>query len=206
CEFWKLLKCNVKIIDAEFHDLIVGYISHLPHITAAALVNTAALQKKNCVEPLSFAGGGFRDTTRIAASNAELWADILVNNKKVINQAIADMIENLKQFQNALDKNNKDKLIDIFQSAKTNREAIPQHLKDLISITYELIVNVPDKPGILGKLTTLLGDNNINIKHIEVLFVRDDERGAIKLGFKDAETATKGYKLLLANNYIVSKK
>ncbi|HPP87112.1 MAG TPA: ACT domain-containing protein, partial [bacterium] len=121
-------------------------------------------------------------------------------------QAIADMIENLKQFQNALDKNNKDKLIDIFQSAKTNREAIPQHLKDLISITYELIVNVPDKPGILGKLTTLLGDNNINIKHIEVLFVRDDERGAIKLGFKDAETATKGYKLLLANNYIVSKK
>ncbi len=203
--FWESLKSCVKILDSDTHDKIVAYISHLPHITAAALVNSAATPKLSA-DVLQFAGGGFKDTTRIASSSAELWKDICLNNRANIMPSIDTIINELTQFKNALANKNEIKLVKLFSNAAEVRDKIPAKQKSLMNIVYELIVNVKDEPGALGKLTTALGKHKINIKHIEVLNVREGEQGAIKLGFNDSAAMDKTYNILTKYKYDTFKK
>ncbi|OIO37456.1 MAG: hypothetical protein AUJ75_04195 [Candidatus Omnitrophica bacterium CG1_02_49_10] len=87
---WKRLGADVVTLSAGEHDDIVAAISHLPHIAAAALVNS--VPKK----ALKFASGGFKDTTRIASSSAELWNDIFMNNKVFVSKYLDRFISELK--------------------------------------------------------------------------------------------------------------
>ncbi|MBN3039258.1 MAG: prephenate dehydrogenase [Candidatus Omnitrophica bacterium] len=87
---WRDLGCRVKVLSPQRHDQIVAVISHLPHLAAGQLVNAA----KNS---LSFAASGFLDSTRIAASDSEIWTDIFLTNKKAIMQVVNNYIRNLKR-------------------------------------------------------------------------------------------------------------
>ena len=105
------------MLTAERHDKIVALTSHLPHLAAAQLVKAA---KGN----LDFASSGFCDTTRIASSSAEIWADIFLTNKKFITQAIDRYIKNLKIMRDLISRGDKARLSAEFKKIKTLRDAL----------------------------------------------------------------------------------
>jgi prephenate dehydrogenase len=100
-KFWKALGSNLAILSPEKHDQMVAAISHIPHLIAAALVNHAVT-----FGDLDLAGGGFRDTTRVASGSPELWAEILLANGDAVGIQVRQLISQLTVLQTAL--NNQD--------------------------------------------------------------------------------------------------
>src|SRR5204863_148000 len=83
--FWHLLGANVETMSAEHHDLVLGITSHLPHLIAYTIVGTAdELSQVTRSEVLQFSAGGFRDFTRIAASDPTMWRDVFLANKQAV--------------------------------------------------------------------------------------------------------------------------
>jgi prephenate dehydrogenase len=121
---WKTLKSKVVEIDPKSHDAIVARISHLPHAVAFALVDTVARYGD---EGFMYAGGGFRDFTRIAGSDPKMWLDIFATNKK-------NILSDLKAFRSSIDrlitmveKSNSAKLFDYFKRISNCRRNIQRN-------------------------------------------------------------------------------
>jgi len=182
-------------LDPKSHDEYVAAISHVPHITAAALVNIAAEQEENLI----LAAGGFKDTTRIASSNPALWLDILFNNQDLVAKKLGRLINELENMRRALVNSDysliQSKLID----AQDKRNSIPSMQKRIMPTFAEIICLVADHPGALGKITTILGDANINIIDIEILRVREGDGGTIRIGVENEKDALKAVEIL--HNY-----
>ena len=98
-EFWKSLGASVRTLPPLEHDEVVALVSHLPHLVAAALVNLVC---SDGPRPLEFAGGGLRDTTRIASSPPEMWQEICTTNREEVCRALAQFIEQLETVQTML--------------------------------------------------------------------------------------------------------
>jgi len=103
-EFWRDLGCRVMTLSAREHDRILAYVSHLPHLAALAL--TAGLDES--LAP--FVGPGFRDTTRIAAGDPNIWSDIFLSNRDEILHAIETFEENVKNLRDSIASGKKDAL------------------------------------------------------------------------------------------------
>lgn len=116
--FWRGLGMNVEIMNPDKHDKIVSRLSHLPHALSAALSNTCADSE------LHLAAGGFKDTTRIAAGNAELWKDIFMTNRKNIIRDIGQFKKELSRIEAALENNNGPEVLKLFKKAKVIRDSI----------------------------------------------------------------------------------
>lgn len=99
-EFWKCLGCQVRRMTPDEHDARVAWISHLPHLLAAGLVNAV---QENAPEALELCGNGFRDTTRVAAGPAEMWTEIFRHNREALRDSAEAMIEKLREFATLLD-------------------------------------------------------------------------------------------------------
>ena len=117
-EFWTHLGCIVKIMSPVLHDKILANISHLPHVTAAALVN---LQNNN---ELKLAGKGFVDTSRISSGPPNIWTDILLTNTKNVAGGIDKIIAELKMLQKAIKKGDKGELEKLLEAARAKRNAM----------------------------------------------------------------------------------
>ena len=153
--FWQSLKCQVKTLTLDEHDAVVSNISHFPHLTAALIVNTAAQNKTiDNHSYIAFAGGGFKDTTRIASSNADLWTEICLFNRQAILKTCKAFKKEFEKVISYLKTQDAQALHNFFTAAQNNRKQIPVHLKGLLSIAFEIIINVKDEPGMLGKITT----------------------------------------------------
>ena len=120
-EFWTRLGCVVKVMSPVIHDKILAEISHLPHVTAAALVS---LQKS---KQLRLAGKGFADTSRVASGPANIWTDILLTNRKNVAAGIDKIIAELKLIQKAIKKGDKDGLEIMLERAKKKRDAMIEY-------------------------------------------------------------------------------
>ncbi|HTZ18007.1 MAG TPA: prephenate dehydrogenase/arogenate dehydrogenase family protein [Dissulfurispiraceae bacterium] len=99
---WEAAGALVECMDAFRHDEIFALVSHMPHIIAYAMVNAVEAADPRCVE---YSGGGFRDTTRIAASSPELWRDIAMMNRGNLIRVIASFRENLDKIEKCLEGN-----------------------------------------------------------------------------------------------------
>ncbi len=86
--FWEYLKCQVLIMAPEEHDRSVAYISHMPHLLMSTLINAIAESEDHGLLPFRVAGTGLRDISRLAASNPELWAEILSDNREAVIHAV----------------------------------------------------------------------------------------------------------------------
>jgi len=95
-ELWETVGARVFSMDAETHDRVFGFVSHLPHVVAYALVNSV-VDQRNPDNMLDFAGGGLRDYTRIGASSPDMWSDIFLANKE-------NVLEAIREFKKALEK------------------------------------------------------------------------------------------------------
>jgi prephenate dehydrogenase len=121
---WNALGARVKELDPQTHDRLIGQISHLPHVVAATLVNAVSR------EALEFAATGFRDATRIAAGEPELWAEILLSNRHNIVSGLRSLGGQMEEFAAALDRNDKEAILHILRSAKDQRDSLTPQTRD----------------------------------------------------------------------------
>jgi prephenate dehydrogenase len=97
---WRRVGARVEIMDPDAHDMILGVVSHLPHVLAYTLVNSLERTRVPGVDLKSYCAGGFKDFTRIASSRPELWRDICLMNRKAIGKTLGDYIKQLEQLKN----------------------------------------------------------------------------------------------------------
>lgn len=119
--FWSVLGCSVKIMSPAEHDRIFANVSHVPHVTAAALINA------NDSEQLRFAGKGFMDTSRIASGPANIWADVLLTNPTNCVRGIDRVIRQLNKLKGAINSQDKKKIEKLLQAARDKRSKLIKH-------------------------------------------------------------------------------
>ncbi|UJF36173.1 prephenate dehydrogenase [Paenibacillus hexagrammi] len=195
----KITKAQIVQVEAKEHDDIVGAISHLPHIIAVALVNQ--VRGYNESNPLyqNLAAGGFRDITRIASSEPTIWRDILLNNRDVLLRLLRDWNVEIDRFVDLLNNNDGDGIADQFRIAGEFRGQLPERRKGMITSLYDIYVDIPDHPGIIGQITTLLGNQRINLSNIQIIESREDVPGVLRLSFRNQEDADRAAELLKIN-------
>jgi cyclohexadieny/prephenate dehydrogenase len=124
-EFWKRLGSNVEVMDAAHHDLVLAVTSHLPHLIAYTIVGTASdLEGVTRSEVIKYSAGGFRDFTRIAASNPEMWRDVFLANKDAVLDVLQRFNEDLTALQRAIRWGDGDTLFELFSRTRAIRRNI----------------------------------------------------------------------------------
>jgi len=123
--FWRLLGANVERMTPEHHDLVLAITSHLPHLIAYTIVGTAdELQTVTRSEVLKFSAGGFRDFTRIAASDPVMWRDIFLANKEGVLEMLGRFNEDISALTKAIRKGDGEALYDHFTRTRAIRRGI----------------------------------------------------------------------------------
>ncbi|NLT69839.1 MAG: prephenate dehydrogenase/arogenate dehydrogenase family protein [Verrucomicrobiaceae bacterium] len=120
-DFWESLGGVVTLLPPERHDELVGAISHLPHLVAAAL-SRSVLGRIPEAAPLS--GGGFRDTTRVAGGPEAMWAGILSDNHLAVSEQLGELIRELEMWKETLDTLDRDRLLSFLSEARALRTAL----------------------------------------------------------------------------------
>ncbi len=123
--FWEACGSNIEIMESGHHDLVLGITSHLPHLIAYTIVGTANdLEDDIKSEVIKFSASGFRDFTRIAASNPTMWRDVFLNNKEAVLEVLQRFSEDLSGLQKAIRKGDGDYLYQHFSDTRAIRRAI----------------------------------------------------------------------------------
>lgn len=123
--FWGALGAQVDAMDAAHHDLVLAVTSHLPHLIAYNIVGTAAdMEEVTQAEVMKYSAGGFRDFTRIAASDPTMWRDIFLANKDAVLEILGRFTEDLQALSRAIRWGEGDKLFDLFSRTRDIRRGI----------------------------------------------------------------------------------
>jgi cyclohexadieny/prephenate dehydrogenase len=123
--FWEACGSQVEVMEAGHHDLVLAMTSHVPHLIAYNIVGTAHdLEKVAETEVIKFSAGGFRDFTRIAASDPTMWRDVFLNNREAVLEVLGRFNEDLSQLQRAVRDGNGQALFDLFTRTRAIRRSI----------------------------------------------------------------------------------
>ena len=123
--FWAALGANVETMDPAHHDLVLAITSHLPHLIAYTIVGTASdLEAVTRSEVIKYSAGGFRDFTRIAASDPTMWRDVFLTNKDAVLEMLQRFTEDLTALQRAIRWDDGDALFELFSKTRTIRRSI----------------------------------------------------------------------------------
>ncbi|ESR26398.1 prephenate/arogenate dehydrogenase family protein [Lutibaculum baratangense] len=123
--FWTACGANVEIMAPEHHDMVLAITSHVPHLIAYNIVGTAAhLEEVTSSEVMKFSAGGFRDFTRIAASDPTMWRDVFLHNKEAVLEMLGRFTEDLTALQRAIRFGDGDTLFDLFTKTRAIRRGI----------------------------------------------------------------------------------
>jgi cyclohexadieny/prephenate dehydrogenase len=131
-EFWTQLGARVEIMEADHHDLVLAVTSHIPHLIAYTIVGTASdLEEVTRSEVIKYSAGGFRDFTRIAASDPVMWRDVFLNNRAAVLEMLGRFTEDLTAMQRAIRSGDGEALHDLFTRTRAiRREVIDQGQDD----------------------------------------------------------------------------
>ncbi len=130
-EFWRRLGANVEQMDAAHHDLVLAITSHLPHLIAYTIVGTASdLESVTQSEVIKYSAGGFRDFTRIAASDPTMWRDVFLSNKEAVLEMLQRFTEDLTALQRAIRIGDGNQLFDHFTHTRAIRRSIIEQGQD----------------------------------------------------------------------------
>jgi cyclohexadieny/prephenate dehydrogenase len=129
--FWQRLGADVEIMDARHHDLVLAVTSHLPHLIAYTIVGTADdLGEVTQSEVIKYSAGGFRDFTRIAASDPVMWRDVFLNNKEAVLEMLQRFSEDLTALQRAIRYGKGEELEALFSRTRAIRRSIVEQGQD----------------------------------------------------------------------------
>jgi cyclohexadieny/prephenate dehydrogenase len=123
--FWEGAGSNVEVMTAQHHDLVLAITSHVPHLIAYNIVGTAAdLEEVTQSEVIKFSAGGFRDFTRIAASDPTMWRDVFLNNREAVLEVLQRFTEDLTALQRAIRWGEGETLFNLFSRTRAIRRGI----------------------------------------------------------------------------------
>lgn len=182
------------------HDRATAAISHVPHVIASLLVNMVGKLDGPDNIMKTIAAGGFKDLTRIASSSPELWTGICLSNKNIILDTLKALYNDLKGFEENLRNESRETMKEFFASARDLRNSFAEG-KNLFQKTFDITVDVDDKPGIIAVIATALAEKNINIKNIGILNSREADDGALEIQFENEESRQQGLDTLNTLGY-----
>lgn len=191
---------TVLAVDPDAHDRAVAAISHVPHLISSALVNLAAAEAKSGETVLRIAAGGFKDMTRIAGGNADMWADICLTNFAAILEEIDQFSRQLDRLANAIRLGDRDSLAKVLDEARAMRSRLPSLWQKEPVPLNELHVPVLDRPGVISEITLTIGQLGINIEDIELLHA-SEAAGTLRLVVEKGPNLDKGIAALKSKGY-----
>jgi len=193
------------VLKPEEHDEMTSVISHFPHLIASSLVHQARKwERKHSYLP-NLAAGGFRDITRIASSNPEMWEDIFYHNRDKMVQLLDEWVTEMKEMKRLIVEEDKFRMIDYLKEAKEYRDGLGVTQRGAIPSFHDLFVDVKDEPGAIAKVIQLLANYEISITNTRILEIREGISGVLRLSFPTKEAQEKSYAILIENGYEVSK-
>jgi cyclohexadieny/prephenate dehydrogenase len=123
--FWRALGAMVEVMDAEHHDRVLAVTSHIPHLIAYTIVGTASdLEQVTRSEVIKYSAGGFRDFTRIAASDPTMWRDVFLNNRDAVLEMLDSFLTDLAHMREAIKAGDGETMFDLFARTRAIRRGI----------------------------------------------------------------------------------
>ena len=192
-------------VDADVHDNLMALVSHLPHVMASALIRQAAATAPQGREALRSAGPSFRDLTRVAGANPRLWADILLANRDAVLAETARHRTELAEVEDALGRGDRDWLESFFGSAADGRARLMQEEPSTgTGDVVRVVVELPNRPGVLSEVATALGHAHINIEDLHLSPARPDEPfGSLELDIAGDDAARRATDLITERGFRV---
>ncbi|MGH3009490.1 MAG: prephenate dehydrogenase/arogenate dehydrogenase family protein [Gaiellaceae bacterium] len=183
--------------NAEAHDRLLALTSHLPHALANVLMLRVAEAAETDDAPLAFAGASLREMTRLAGANAAIWSDIFLENADEIVTAIGGFRSSLDELEAALQAADRSAVERSIAAAAAARERLESFAyKTEPAQLNRIRVRVPDRPGVLARITQVLGAAGINIEDFELRHVSPEYGGVLVILVAGAENAAKTRELL----------
>ncbi|HJR24440.1 MAG TPA: prephenate dehydrogenase/arogenate dehydrogenase family protein, partial [Acidimicrobiales bacterium] len=180
------LGAEVVALAPEQHDALVAVVSHVPHLTAAALMGLADARATEHRALLRLAAGGFRDMTRIASGHPGIWPDICVENRDAIAESLGALISSLEALRTVVLEEDRSSLLGLLETARVARQNLPPRLGPSAKVC-EIRIPVPDRPGVLAEVTTLAGTLAVNIADLEIAHSSEGDAGVLILVVEQAE-------------------
>jgi len=174
------LGADVAALSPEDHDRLVAVVSHVPHLVAATLMNAAADGARADGALLRLAAGGFRDMTRVAAGQPDIWGDICAENAQAIVAGLDRLLADLAELRAKVAGADRAGLLELLRRASAARRALPAGATRPDRLA-ELRVPVPDRQGVLAEFTSLARDLDINIYDLTIAHSAEGPRGVLTL-------------------------
>ena len=193
------LGAEVVAMPAERHDQVVAVVSHVPHLTAATLMGVAARGAEEHAALLRLAAGGFRDMTRIASGQPDIWLDICAENRPAILTALDALLDGLREMREVVAGEDRDLLLTRLRDARDARANLPvrgARPEDLA----EVRIPIPDRAGAAAEVFTLAAELGVNIASFEVVHSLEGNRG-VAVVLVDASAAELFRGGLIARGY-----
>lgn len=208
---------NAVVFPPEHHDRTMAWVSHMPQMLASTL---AASMPERLVKPSyqHYAGRAFRDMTRIAASGWNMWHDIAVTNRDQTVLALREVREGLDKTIKAMDHlqvvsdgkpaadDRAGELESVFKAGNEGRASLFEKGRNAAAAFSEITVPLKDVPGALLQVLSPLAQNNLNIRDIELMKVRENIAGTLLLAFKTPEEARRAVQILKLLGYDVKER
>jgi len=189
---------TVRLDPAE-HDRLLAVTSHLPHALANLLMRAVA---RTGDDALNYAGASLREMTRVAGANAAVWADIFVDNGDLIASALADLGAELDDIERAVRAGERDAIEEWIGSAASARTRMLEYAyRTEAKMLNRIRVRVPDKPGVLARITQTLGAAGINIEDFELRHVSPEYGGVLVILVSGGDNAELARTLLRREGY-----
>lgn len=201
-ELVRSLKAIPTVFTYEEHDYVTAAVSHLPHIVASTLVNTLETLDTPEEYMKMIAAGGFKDITRIASSSPVMWQQICASNQAQISRVLDAYIRALVQAKYLVDNQKTEEIFRMFDTAKNYRDSLPD-TNGPATRTFVLYCDLYDETGGIAAVTTLLAENDINIKNIGIIHNREFEEGVLRIEFYQPEACDSAKTVLEEHSYTV---
>jgi len=165
-------------LSPERHDRLVAFASHLPQVASTSLMGLAAAEEAGEPEILLLAAGGFRDLTRLAASDPSLWSEILLANRDQVASAIDLYVSRLVSLRDEVLEGRGGDVERTFDEAKRARLRLAT--KPTVRAGVAVVqVEIPDEPGALARITAVLGEGRVNIEDLQIVHSPEGGRGTV---------------------------
>jgi prephenate dehydrogenase len=188
--------------EAEAHDRLLALTSHLPHALANVLMLRVADAAADDDAPLAFAGASLREMTRLAGANAAVWSDIFLGNADEIATALDGFRASLDELERSLRAGDRDSIESSISTAAAARERLDSFAYRTEPAQLNRIrVRVPDRPGVLARITQILGAAQINLEDFELRHVSPEYGGVLVIIVAGADNAARARELLRREGY-----
>lgn len=189
------------ILDYKTHDFVTAGVSHLPHVIAASLVNLVRDNDNTDGIMKMIAAGGFKDITRIASSSPQMWQQICLTNTDNIVALLDRYIASLAGIREELAQKDEGALYELFDSSRKYRDSFLEASSGPIKKAYALYVDIPDEPGTIASIATVLALHQISIKNIGIVHNREFEQGVLRIEFWEENAIQDAIQLLKLRGY-----